>query len=65
MILMGMADEDGRRSGPIQRGRQQASGAFRRVERSPGIEDKAVAIRMHDFDAGPTDLLRAAMDGEG
>ena len=63
MILMGMADQDGRRTGPIKRRRQQASGAFRRVEWPPGIEDKTVAIRVHDFDAGPADLLRAAMDG--
>jgi len=61
MILMGMADEDGCRSGPIQRRRKQAGGAFRRVEWPPGVEDKAVAIRVLDFDAGPADLLRAAM----
>jgi hypothetical protein len=65
MILMGMADEDGRRTGPIQRRRQQASGAIRRVEWPPGIEDKTVAIRVLNFDAGSTNLPRAAMDGEG
>lgn len=64
MVLMGMADEDGSRSGPIQRRRQQAGGAFRSVEWPPGVENKTVAIRMHDFDAGPADLLRPAMDGE-
>ncbi len=63
MVLMGMTDQDGRRAGPIQRRRQQASGAFRCVKWPPGVENKAVAIRVHDFDAGPTDLLRAAMDG--
>ena len=65
MVLMGMTDQDRRRTGPIQRCRQQASRAFRGVQRAPGIEYKTVAIRMHDFDAGPADLLRSAMDGEG
>jgi len=65
MVLMGMTDQHSRWAGPIKRSRQQTSGAFRRVQRSPGIKDKAVAIRVHDFDAGPADLLRAAVDGEG
>ena len=64
MILMGMTDQDGCRSGPIERRRQQARGVFRRVEWPPGIKDKTVAIRVDDFDAGPADLLRAAMDGK-
>jgi hypothetical protein len=64
MILMGMADEDGRRTGPIQRRWQQASGTLRRIEWPPGIEDKAVAIRMLDFDAASANLVRAAVDGQ-
>lgn len=64
-FLMGMTDQDRRRTGPIQRRRQQASRAFRCVQRSSGIKDNAVAIRVLDFDPGPTDLLRAAMDGKG
>jgi hypothetical protein len=63
MILMGMADEDGCRSRPIQRRWQQARRAFRCVEWPPGIDDKTVPIRVHDFDTGPADLLRVAVDG--
>jgi hypothetical protein len=65
MVLMGMTDQHCRWAVPIKRRRQQSSGAFRGVQRAPGIKDKTVAIRVHDFDAGPADLLRAAMDGEG
>ena len=64
MILMGMADENGRWPGPIQRRRQQAGRAFRRVERPPGIENKTATIRVRNLNAAPADLPRAAMDGQ-
>jgi hypothetical protein len=63
MVLMGMTDQHGRRTGPIKRRRQQTSGAFWSIKWPPGIEDKTVAIRVHDLDTGPADLLRAAVDG--
>jgi hypothetical protein len=65
MVLMGMTDQNRRRPGQIERFWQQIGGAIRRVERPPGVEDKTVAGRMLDFNAGPADLLRTAMDGKG
>jgi hypothetical protein len=49
----------------VERPGQEPGGALRRVERPPGVEDEAVAVRMGDLDAAPADLLRAAMDRKG
>jgi hypothetical protein len=65
MVLVGMADEEGRRACPIKRYGQEAGGAFGRVERPPGVEDEAVSVRVCDLDATPADLLGAAVDGKG
>ena len=65
MVLVRMADEDGRRACPIKRCGQEAGGAFRRVQRPPGVEDEAVSVRVRDLDAAPADLLGAAMNGKG
>jgi hypothetical protein len=64
MVLVWMADEDSSRATPIKRRRQQPGGALGRVERSPGIKDNAVTVRMRDLDAAPADLLCSAMDSE-
>jgi hypothetical protein len=60
MVLVWVADQDGSRPAPIERCRQQAGGALGRVERSPGIEDKAGAVRVRDLGAAPANLLCAA-----
>lgn len=62
MILMRMTDQERRRPASVERFRQQAGRALRRVERPTGIEDEAIAIRVLDFDADATDLPCAAMD---
>jgi hypothetical protein len=62
MVLMRMANQDGRRAGPIEGRGQQARCAFGGVQRSPGIEDEAVSVRVLDLDATPTDLLSSAVD---
>jgi hypothetical protein len=59
-----MTDQDRRRTGPIQRRRQQAGGVFRCIQRSPRVEDKAVTSRMLNFNAAPANLARAAVDGK-
>lgn len=64
MVLMWMADEDGRRPAPIKRCRQQPGGPLGCVQRSSGVEDDAIAVRVSDLDAAPADLLSAAMNGE-
>ena len=65
MVLVRMADEDGRRACPIKRCGQEAGGAFRRVQRPPGVEDEAVSVRVRDLDAAPADLLSTTVDSEG
>jgi hypothetical protein len=65
MVLMGMTDQDCRRSAPVERSRKQTGGAIRRVERSPSIENKALTIRMRNLDATSANLSRAAMDSKG
>lgn len=65
MVLVRMADEDGRRACPIKRCGHETGGAFRRVERAPGVEDETVAVRVRDLDAAPADLLSAAVDRKG
>lgn len=64
MVLVRMADEDGRRACPIKRCGQETGGAFRRVERPSCAEDEAVSVRVRYLDATPADLLSAAVDGK-
>ena len=64
MVLVWMADEDGRRACPIERCGQEAGGAFRRVERPTCVEDETVSVRVRDLDATPADLLGATVDGK-
>jgi hypothetical protein len=63
MVLMGVADQDCRRATSVERCREQAGGAIRCIERPPGVEDEALAIRMRDFDARAPDLPCTAMNG--
>jgi hypothetical protein len=64
MVLMRMADQNGRRSAAVERRRQQPGGSIRSIQRAPRIENEALATRMLDFNAAPTNLVGAAMDGE-
>ena len=64
MVLMRVTDEDRSRPAPIKRCSQQPGSALGRVERSPGVKDDAVTLRVRDLDAAPADLLSAAMNRE-
>lgn len=62
MILMRMTNQHRRRSAAVERYRQQTGGAFWRVQRTPGIENDAITVRMRYFNAASADLLRTAMN---
>ena len=64
MVLMRMTDQDCCRAAQVERCGQQAGGAIRRIKRTPGIENKALTIRMRNLDATSADLARAAVDGQ-
>ena len=63
MVLVRMADQDGRRAAPVERCGQQLSGAIRSIQRTSRVEDNTIAIRMLDFTAPPADLLSTSVDG--
>lgn len=65
MVLMRMADQHRRGPLAIERLGQQPRRAFRRIERSSGIEDQPLAGSLvRNLNAAPADLLGAAMDGK-
>jgi len=62
VVLVRMADQNSGGAGTVERCRQQAGRALGRIQRTPGVEDDAVALRVHKLDATTTDLARAAVD---
>ncbi len=64
MILVWVTDEDGRWAASVKRRGQQAGRAVRRIKRPPCIKDESLALRVHDLDAAPADLLGPAVDRE-
>jgi hypothetical protein len=62
MILMGMADQDGRGAASVAPRREQTCRSVGRIQWPAGIEDEPVALWMRDFDAASTDLPGAAMN---
>lgn len=65
VVLVRMADKNGGRATPIERYRQKSGCALGGIQRTAGIDEQAVTLRMHDFDATAADLPCAAMNCNG
>lgn len=63
MVLMRVADQDGRQSAFVERLRKQARRAIRSIQGTPGVQNNSLATRMSYLNAASTNLLGTAMNG--